>query len=63
MPGIGTALVTMVLNEAVSAGKPVVLHVEKHNRARFLYERLGFSTSEWNDVYLEMRWLGQRSTL
>ena len=61
--GIGTALVTMVLNEAASAGKPVVLHVEKHNRARFLYERLGFSTSEWNDVYLEMRWPGQGSTL
>ena len=61
--GIGTALVTMVLSEAVSAGKPVVLHVEKHNRARFLYERLGFSISEWNDVYLEMRWLGQGNTL
>ena len=61
--GIGTALVTMVLNEAVSADKPVVLHVEKHNRARFLYERLGFSISDWNDVYLEMRWLVQGNTL
>ena len=61
--GIGTALVTMVLNEAVSADKPVVLHVEKHNRARFLYERLGFSIFERSDVYLEMRWLGQGDAL
>ncbi len=61
--GIGTALVKTVLNEAASAGKPVVLHVEKFNRARSLYERLGFSISEWNDVYLEMRWTGQGDAL
>ena len=61
--GIGTALVKTVLDEAASAGKPVVLHVEKFNRARSLYERLGFSTSEWNDVYLEMRWTGQGDAL
>lgn len=61
--GIGTAALNTVLNEAESAGKPVVLHVEKTNRARFLYERLGFSTSEWNDVYQEMRWPAPGDTL
>ena len=60
--GIGTALVKLVLNEAASAGKPVVLHVEKFNRACSLYGRLGFSTSGWNDVYLEMQWKGQGDT-
>ena len=61
--GIGTALVKTVLSEAASAGKPVVLHVEKFNRARFLYERLGFSIFEWSDVYLKMRWTGQGDAL
>ncbi len=54
--GIGAALVRMVLNEAAAASKPVVLHVEKSNRARFLYERLGFVMCAADDVYLEMRW-------
>ena len=61
--GIGTALVKTVLSEAASAGKPVVLHVEKFNRARSLYERLGFSIFERSDVYLEMRWSGQGDAL
>ena len=61
--GIGTALVKTVINEAATAGKPVVLHVEKFNRARFLYERLGFSIFERSDVYLKMRWLVQGDTL
>ena len=61
--GIGTVLVKTVVSEAASAGKPVVLHVEKFNRARSLYERLGFSITEWNDVYLAMRWPGRGDTL
>ena len=61
--GIGTVLVKAVLDEAASVGKPVILHVEKLNRARFLYERLGFLIAESNDVYLEMRWPGQGHTL
>lgn len=57
--GIGTAVMKAVLDEATLAGKAVVLHVDKANRARFLYERLGFAAFEWNDVYLEMRWPAQ----
>lgn len=41
--GIGSALLRDVLATAAQAGRPVRLHVEAHNRARRLYERLGFT--------------------
>src|SRR2546423_4591014 len=41
--GIGTALIRALLDEAAAAGKPLSIHVEKHNPARRLYERLGFA--------------------
>ena len=40
--GIGTALITSILAEAEKTGKTVVIHVERDNRARRLYGRLGF---------------------
>ena len=43
--GIGASLVRGLMLEAQAAGKPLVLHVEKQNRAARLYERLGFSTT------------------
>jgi len=54
--GIGTALILELLDEAKQAGKVVSLHVEKHNRARRLYERLGFETIEDTGVYFQMEW-------
>lgn len=55
--GIGTALLAGILAEAAAAGKRVSIHVERSNRARRLYERLGFSVvSEAGDVYLLMEW-------
>jgi ribosomal protein S18 acetylase RimI-like enzyme len=41
--GIGTAVIGEVLAVADQAGRPVRLHVEVHNPARRLYERLGFT--------------------
>jgi ribosomal protein S18 acetylase RimI-like enzyme len=41
--GIGTALVRGLLAEGDAAGLPVTIHVEQGNRARRLYERLGFA--------------------
>jgi ribosomal protein S18 acetylase RimI-like enzyme len=41
--GIGTALLRDVLAAAARMGRPVRLHVAAHNRARRLYERLGFT--------------------
>jgi ribosomal protein S18 acetylase RimI-like enzyme len=50
--GIGTRLLRDLLDEGRRAGKRVSIHVEKHNRALRLYERLGFATVADRGVYL-----------
>jgi ribosomal protein S18 acetylase RimI-like enzyme len=40
--GVGSALLRKVLEEGEAIGVPVRLHVERSNRARDLYTRLGF---------------------
>jgi ribosomal protein S18 acetylase RimI-like enzyme len=50
--GIGTVLLTRVIHEAQATGKPVRIHVERSNRARRLYERLGFRQVADQGVYL-----------
>ena len=50
--GIGTRLLRQLLAEAVTAGKPVRLHVEQANPARRLYQRLGFEQIEDQGIYL-----------
>ncbi len=52
--GVGTLLLTELLDRAGAAQKPVKLHVLKSNPARRLYERLGFSTTNEDSMYLEM---------
>lgn len=52
--GIGTRLLTEVINEASAEGKPVSIHVEKFNPAQRLYQRLGFVQVEDGQVYLLM---------
>ena len=54
--GIGTSLMQDLLAEAARAGKPVRLHVEQRNRARRLYERLGFAQTADGEIYDEMTW-------
>jgi len=54
--GIGSALMRQVMAEAARTRKALKLHVEKMNRARHLYDRLGFSTISDNGIYLEMIW-------
>jgi ribosomal protein S18 acetylase RimI-like enzyme len=54
--GIGQALLRGLLREADALGKPVVLHVEHLNRARHLYERLGFRPAGEAGIYLRMEW-------
>ena len=49
--GIGGALVEALLAEAAASGKVVRIHVDKTNRARRLYERLGFTCIENGDSY------------
>jgi ribosomal protein S18 acetylase RimI-like enzyme len=50
--GIGTRLLSEILAESAAAGTPVQVHVERHNPARHLYDRLGFRQIEDQGIYL-----------
>jgi ribosomal protein S18 acetylase RimI-like enzyme len=52
--GIGTRLLRDLLDEAAGSGKRLSIHVEKHNPALRLYERLGFVPVADRGVYLLM---------
>jgi GNAT superfamily N-acetyltransferase len=54
--GIGTALLRDLLDGAAEAGVPIRLRVEPQNRARRLYERLGFRTIADETVNLHLEW-------
>lgn len=54
--GIGSELLRRILEEAEAAGKPVRIHVERHNPALGLYESLGFDRLEDQGVYQLMEW-------
>ncbi len=53
---IGTRLLRELLAEAERERKPITVHVEMFNRARRLYERLGFAIKEERGVYRLMEW-------
>jgi ribosomal protein S18 acetylase RimI-like enzyme len=54
--GIGTQLIQRLQSEAAQTRRPVRLQVEKTNRARQLYERLGFSVTDDAGVHWQMEW-------
>jgi ribosomal protein S18 acetylase RimI-like enzyme len=54
--GIGTHLIRAVIAEAAGEGSVVTLHVEPWNRARRLYERLGFRTVDQRGIHEFMEW-------
>jgi len=54
--GVGSALLEHLLAGARSTGKRLSIHVEKMNRARRLYDRLGFAVVEDVGVYDLMEW-------
>ena len=53
--GVGTSIIQSVLRQAHGKGKPVVLQVIKANRARRLYQRLGFVTTGETETHFLMR--------
>lgn len=52
--GIGGALVSRVIAEAVASGRTTSIHVEVHNPAASLYRRLGFRPVSQRGVYVLM---------
>ena len=54
--GIGTPIVRRIMDEATGAAKPVTIYVESFNPSRRLFDRLGFSPVEDNQIYVLMRW-------
>lgn len=54
--GIGGELIRGLQEKALAQRKPIRLHVLASNPAIRLYERLGFSISGGDAVYLEMTW-------
>lgn len=54
--GHGSALIRDLLDEAERTGRPVDAHVERFNRARRLYARLGFAVVEDLGAYLRIEW-------
>lgn len=53
--GIGTVLISELIEEANASGRPVKLHVLRSNPAQALYLRLGFSIVAADDLYFEMK--------
>lgn len=54
--GIGKSLLLEIMAEAREVNKPVRLHVEHFNRARNLYDRLGFRPVADRGVHVMMEW-------
>lgn len=58
--GLGAAILMDMLEMARTAGKAVSIHVEKHNPARHLYDRLGFVAVEDKGVYDLLEWRAEQ---
>jgi ribosomal protein S18 acetylase RimI-like enzyme len=54
--GIGTHLLRQLIDEATLSAKLLSIHVERHNPALNLYQRLGFRLAEDKGVYLLLEW-------
>lgn len=57
--GIGARLIGDVIGEAARSGRTVSIHVEVHNRAARLYERLGFHPVAERGLYRLLEWSGR----
>ena len=57
--GAGGALLAELIDEATEMDKRLSIHVERENRARSLYERLGFRPVGETGAYLRMEWDGR----
>jgi len=60
--GLGTALVTALLEQGERSARKVTLHVESFNPAHRLYLRLGFARVASDGVYYRLEWNPSRSS-
>lgn len=58
--GVGTYLLTQLMQQATREGKTLSIHVERNNPALTLYQRLGFTVTEDKGVYLLLEWRAVR---
>jgi GNAT superfamily N-acetyltransferase len=56
--GLGTVIVTELINYSKSLGLPLRLQVLRENTAQRLYRRLGFVVVETTDFHVKMEWRG-----
>lgn len=61
--GIGTAILTALIDTAAQSGLGVGIFVEKFNPALRLYQRLGFVDVSDTGVYLEMERMAENATV
>jgi GNAT superfamily N-acetyltransferase len=54
--GVGTYLLSQVMDEARDAGKPVTVFVETFNPSLRFFQRLGFSAAEQKGFHFLMKW-------
>jgi ribosomal protein S18 acetylase RimI-like enzyme len=54
--GIGAHLIGQLMDEAAASGCKLSIHVEVHNRAARLYDRLGFAVVAELGIYRRMEW-------
>ena len=56
--GIGSYLITQLLDDAKRAGKITRIYVEEFNPSLRLFQRLGFLPSEQHGIHLLLQWSG-----
>lgn len=54
--GVGGRLLAELIAEAAGSGRTLSIHVEVHNRAAELYDRMGFAVVAEQSVYRRMEW-------
>jgi len=54
--GLGTRLIRELQDRARASGRTLALNVIRGNRAKALYERLGFNVVGYDEERIQMRW-------
>jgi ribosomal protein S18 acetylase RimI-like enzyme len=55
--GVGGQLIAQLMDEAAASDRKLSIHVEIHNRAAELYDRLGFAVVDERGLYRRMEWV------